>query len=183
MASRAEAIAETALQLIFHADNLTAEKMDEISTDVLALAKNLDVEIDRVRNFKIDIHWKTRVINAPKAIEGFQDLFHRVTTGLRDKIIEIARPFNDFKATLHLLSTPPSDFGVSRLSLAFTEVENFIAALNILVGDVGQSIKDASELTDLFDRVLQDIQHLEDLFLPQSSHREKTTLTYFKRGS
>jgi len=181
--TRVEAIAETALQLIFHADNLTATKIQEISGDILALAKNFDTEITRVRAFKIDIHWKSRVINAPRAVENFKELLHDLTSGLRDKIIEIARPFVDFKEGLKLLSAPPADPGVSRLATAFTEVENFIAALNILVGDIGTAVKDASDLTQLFDRVLKDIEHLDDLFLPQGSARTKVTETYYKRNA
>jgi hypothetical protein len=173
MAGRGEAIAETALQLLFHADNITIKKFDEISGDVVALAKNLDTEITRVKDFKVDIKWKTRVILVPKAIENFRTLLTDLTTGLRDKILTIAIPFRDFKAAIRLFGQLPQDPGVAQITRAFNELENFVAALNLLVGDVGTAIKNASEVVQLFDRLLQDIEHLDDLFLQQGNSRQR----------
>jgi hypothetical protein len=182
MATRVEAIAETALQLLFHADNLTASKIKEIASAVEQFATNIQTEIDRVRQFKIDVHWKSRVINPPKAIENFKEIIHELTIGLKAKLFDIAQPFKDFEEGLKLLSNLPADPGVARISTAFNEVENFIAALNTLVGDIATAIEAASDITQLFDRVLQDIEHLDDLFLPQTSVRKKVTETYFKRN-
>jgi len=181
------AVAETALQFIFNADNLSEEKITAIAQHVKTLAKNLDTEITRVREFKIDIHWKSRVINVPKAILNFKDILHELTTGLRDKVIEIARPFVDFGRTIKLESFTEDPLGgpasVSKLATAFSKVEDFITNLNILVGDIDTAIVAASDLTHLFDRVLKDIEHLDDLFLSQDSKRTKQTLTYFKRSA
>ena len=183
MPTRVEAIAETALQLLFHADNLTAGKFEEIASAIEKFAANLQTEVDRVRQFKIDIHWKSRVINVPKAVENFKEILHELTVGLKAKLFDIAAPFKDFKEGIHLLSNLPADPGVARISTAFNEVENFIAAVNTLVGDLSTAIQSASDITALFDRVLQDIEHLDDLFLSQKSARTKTTLTYFKRSA
>jgi len=190
MAGKAEAAAEDVLRLFFGANNLTAEKFTEILNDFKAFAKNLDTEITRVRAFKIDIHWKSRVINVPTAIEKFKDLIHDLTTGLRDKVIEIARPFQTFTHTLHLLSLAVGSDpigggpgGTSKIVTAFGELQEFISGLDRMVLEFDQAIKDASDFVELFDRVLQDIQHLEDLFLSQKSKRTKQTLTYFKRSA
>jgi transcription termination factor NusB len=184
--TKVEGIAETAFQLLFNADNLTAERIGGIRDNVLALAKNFDTEITRVRDFKIDIHWKSRVINVPSAIDKFKDLFHELTSGLRDKVIEIARPFETFVHDLKLLAAaeeiPDPQGGPSRIATAFSKLEEFITQLNILVGQIDTAIKDASDLTQLFDRVLKDIEHLDDLFLSQKSARTKQTVTYFKRA-
>jgi len=181
------AVAETALQFIFNADNLSEEKISAIAEHVKTLAKNLDTEITRVREFKIDIHWKSRVINVPQAIDKFKDLIHELTTGLRDKVIEIARPFADFGRTVKLESFTEDPLGgpasVSKLATAFGKVEDFITNLNILVGDLDNAVVAASDLTQLFDRVLKDVEHLDDLFLQQKSKRKKATVTYFKRNA
>ena len=181
--SRGEAIAETALQLIFHADNLTTDKISAIAADIRRLGASIKVETDRVKAFKIDVRWRSRVINVPIAVDNFKQLLSELTTGLREKLQTIERPFLDFKETVKLLAAPPSDPGVSKLASSFSEVENFIAALNVLVGDLATAIQDSLSLTALFDRVLQDIQHLDDLFLSQKSTRTKTTATYYKRNA
>ena len=183
MASRGEAIAESFLQLIFHADNLTVERFDAIAKDVRRLGTELTVEAKRVKDFKIDIHWKSRVINVPIAIDNFKDLINDLTDGLKEKVHTIAVPFEDFRTVLKLGAAPPPDAGVSKLASSFTEVENFVAALNTLVGEVANALQASLSLTALFDRVIQDIQHLEDLFLSQKSKRTKVTETYFKRSA
>jgi hypothetical protein len=171
MADRASAIAETALQLIFHADNLTVEKITSIAKNIRRLATSFQVEARRVKNFKIDIKWKSRVINVPRAVDNFKSLIDELTHGIHDKILTLETPFLDFAAAVHL-APPPPDPGVSRIASSFTELENFITALNILVGDIDTAIENALALGALFDRVLQDIQHLEDLFLQQHNSRK-----------
>ena len=183
MASRAEAIAETALQLIFHADNLTVSKISAIAKDIKRLGTSLQTEAKRVKDFKIDIHWKTRVINVRIAIVNFKDLIEQLTTGLKEKVTTIERPFADFAEVVKLQSAPPADPGVSRISTSFTELENYIAALNTLVGEVASALQSSLSLTELFDRIINDIEHLDDLFLSQKSKRTKATVTYFKRSA
>ena len=190
MPSKAESAAEAALSLIFGSKNLTAEKFGEILADFKTLAKNFDTEITRLKDFKVDIHWKSRVILVPKAIDNFRTLIHDLTSGLRDKFIEIARPFNTFTHTLHLLSLAAGSDplaggpgGPSKVVTAFGELQDFISGLDSMIGEFGTAIKDASDFVTLFDRVLQDIQHLDDLFLSQKSPRTKTTATYFKRNA
>jgi hypothetical protein len=175
--------AEAALQFLFHADNLTAEKVDSIAKNVTRLAASLKVETKRVKNFKIDVHWKSRVINVPIAIAKFQTLVEDLTSGLEQKVKDIGKPFADFAHDAKLLAETPPDPQVSRIATGFNELETFIASLNKLVGDVDSALSSSLSLTSLFDRVLQDLQHLEDLFLSQKSKRTKTTATYFKRNA
>jgi methyl-accepting chemotaxis protein len=182
-----QAIAETALQLLFNADNLTADKITQIRDEFLTLAKNLDKEITRVRDFKIDIHWNSRVINVTRAVQNFKDLIHDLTSGLRDKIIEIARPFQTFAHDIKLIGETAGAAdplgGPSKIATAFSEVETFVTQLNILVGEIATAVQAVNDFTELFDRVILDIEHLEDLFLSQKSKRKKVTETYFKRNA
>src|SRR5947207_13558666 len=97
MASRVEAIAETALSLLFHADNISASKFAEIEADIKEFAENFQKEFQRIHDFKFEPHWKTRVINVPKAIDGFKQLIALLSTDLTKKIRALAQPFEDFK--------------------------------------------------------------------------------------
>jgi len=175
MPSRVEAIAETALQLIFHADNISAEKIKEIAADILTIADNFQKGIDQVHNFKIDIKWKQRVIGVPHAIDHFKEIFEALTHGLKANLLTIVRPFQDFATGLKLLSAPPADAGVSRIATSFTELENFISALNLLVGNVADAVRAAGEVESLFKRILDDIQHLDGVFLQQKNKRRTVT--------
>ena len=183
MAGKGLSAAEAALSLIFNADNLTADKIGSIAQNVKRLGASLQVEAKRVQNFKIDVHWKSRVINPPKAVNHIKELIHDLTTGLKEKVLTIEQPFVTFAHDLKLIAQTPPDPNVSRISASVSEVQLFVTQLNILVGQIDDALAASLSLTALFDRVLQDIQHLEDLFLPQKSARTKETLTYYKRSA
>jgi methyl-accepting chemotaxis protein len=165
-------LAEAALQFLFGADNLTADRIESIAKDLKRLGASLQVEAKRVQNFKIDIHWKSRVINVPKAIEQIKKLIHDLTTGLKEKVQTIEQPFVSFAHDLKLIAETPPDPNVSALTRGINEVQTFVTQLNILVGQVAAALQSSLALTELFDRVLQDLQHLEDLFLTQKAPRK-----------
>jgi methyl-accepting chemotaxis protein len=165
-------LAEAALQFLFGADNLTADRIESIAKDLKRLSASLQVEAKRVKNFKIDVHWKSRVINVPKTIQQVKELIHDLTTGLQEKVKTIEQPFITFAHDLKLIAETPPDPNVSALARGINEVQTFVTQLNILVGEVAAAIQSSLALTELFDRVLQDIQHLEDLFLSQKNPRK-----------
>jgi methyl-accepting chemotaxis protein len=165
-------LAEAALQFLFGADNLTADRIESIAKDLKRLGASLQVEAKRVQDFKIDVHWKSRVINVPKAIKQVKQLIHDLTTGLKEKVQTIEQPFVTFAHDLKLIAETPPDPNVSALARGINEVQTFVTQLNILVGQVAAAIQSTLALTELFDRVLQDIQHLEDLFLQQKNKRK-----------
>jgi len=188
MASKTEAIAEQALSFLFNADNLTEEKIGDIAKKIGRIASEIDVEVKKIKQFKIDVHWKSRVINVPKAVEQIKSLITDLTTGLKDKIKGIEQPFKDFATALHASATEVDPLGAggqspSKLVTAFGKVQEFVTNLDILVRDVDRALDDVIQLQSLFERVLKDIQTLDDLFLSQKSKRTKVTETYFKRNA
>lgn len=175
--------AEQAFQVIFHADNLTGTKLEGIATKLETLGRNLKIQANKLGRFQIDIRWKTRVISVPNAVKNIKDLITQLSTGFKEKVDALRQPFITFKgglAAFQELSKAP-DPGLSGFNKAIQEIENFIQLLNGLVGDVSNAIDAAADLRELFDRILNDIQHLDDVFLPSSSARKKTTQTYYKR--
>lgn len=182
MATKAQ-LAEAALQFLFQADNLTVNSIEAIAKDVRRLGASLKSESDRVKNFKIDIHWKSRVINVPIAIDNFKKLIEDLSVGLKDKIQTIEQPFIDFVHDAKLIAETPPDPQISKIAIGFSELEHFVSSLNKLVGEIASALQASLSLTELFDRVINDIQHLDDLFLTQKSKRTKTTETYFKRNA
>lgn len=174
-------LAEAALQLIFNADNLTAEKISSIAKDIKRLGASLEVEANRVKNFKVNVHWKSRVINVPIAVQNIKDLIHDLSVGLKQKVQSIEQPFITFAHDLKLIGEEVPDPNITRFTHALDQVQTFVTQLNILVGEVANALQSSLSLTALFDRVINDLEHLEDLFLKQSSKREKKTITYYKR--
>ena len=177
------ALAEQALQVLFNADNLTADKIAEIAKKVARISTEIKVEIGKVRAFKVDIHWKNRVIHVPTAIESIKELLQELTDGVREKIQGIEQPFKDFASAVHASESEFVDPALPKITTSISKVQEFVTNLNILVGDISTALDEVIQLQSLFERVLKDIETLDDIFLPQKSKRTKTTLTYFKRNS
>jgi hypothetical protein len=184
---KTEAIAEQALSLLFNTQNLTEEKFIGIAKKVGRIATEITVEVKKLKAFKIDIHWKSRVINVPIAIDKIKALIDDLTKGLIEKLKGIEQPFKSFVSSLHAAKQEVDPLGgpqsVSKIVTTFSKLQDFITSLDILAGDVDRALDDVIQLQALFERVVDDIEHLEDVFLPQKSRRSKVTLTYFKRSA
>lgn len=185
--SKTEAIAEQALSLLFNTQNLTEEKLTGIAKKVGRIATEITVEVKKVKAFKIDIHWRTRVINIPIAVQKIKDLIDNLTKGLIAKLKIIEQPFKDFVSSLHAAKQEVDPLGgpqsVSKIVTTFSKLQDFITNLDILAGSVDSALDEVIQLQQLFEQVLDDIQHLEDVFLSQKSRRTKKTVTYFKRNA
>src|SRR2546423_4691020 len=165
------------LGALVRTDNLTGESIAGIQTSVKALVANFEVELDRVNHFKFDPKWKTRVINVPKAIDAMKRLIGLLRSGITPKLRTLEQPFITFQTGLHdieltsqaALNDPQAP---SKFAVGLSEAKEFIEALNQLVGDVDKALQAVSELTAVFDRVLQFLQTLDDIFLKQGNTRK-----------
>ena len=170
--------------LLFQTDNLTAETIRDIAAEWEALIKNWRLEVSRVKNFKFNPHWKTRVINATQATEQIKDLIAQLTSGVADNLALIQQPFQNIHAELTALaelSRLPREPGESALLRGFQDLQAFVNALNTLLREVLDALRAAQRLRDLFDRLLSDAESLDDVFLPQSGRRKFITKKRFAR--
>src|SRR5919109_2570681 len=126
--------AETALQLFFNADNITVEKLQSISNNVRSIFHNFDVESKRIRNFKVNIKWKSRVISIPAAIKHGQEIWDTARGLIDDKGKTLVAPFTTFVHDLKLISesesVPDPMGGPSKFVSAFEKLHTFITQLN-----------------------------------------------------
>jgi len=179
---RGLAAAEAALQIIFGQTKLTSSTIDLLGNAALAIFKNFEVESKRVADFKIDIHWKSRVINAPRAVQHFKDLWVKIDAFIKTKGQFLRKPFEDFVTAVNAIATTPPEPGVSKIVAGFAELQAFVFALDTLLTNLESTLKQIAEFQDLFDTILNDIETLDGVFLPQNTQRNKTTVTYFKRS-
>jgi hypothetical protein len=164
------------LGALFQTDQLTSQTVLSIEGHWQALIKNVGVEVKRVKNFKFDPKWSSRVINVPKAIEAIKSLIEDLTSGLADKVKTIAQPFINFKAEFEAFTAfanAPREPGESRILAGYQEIQQFINALNTLIGELDKAVESAGDLTELFDHVLNDLETLDDLFLQQGNSRKE----------
>ena len=143
-----------------------------IKDDITAMI----ARIDGFKRFTFDPKWKTRVINVPRAVEGFQDLYDIIFHSLRDKFDELRQAVETVVATIEQ-HPPPGDEGPSgianvqaRLTTIKLAIVNFQAAFHLAL-DLEQTLLD----------IKQRIETLDDLFLPQGNTKKTVDEHYRKR--
>jgi hypothetical protein len=128
---------------------------------------------------KIDFNpkFKTRVISIPSAIEGVQELWDEIRSGLLDKFIQLAAEFSDLLKSIKTI--PPRAPGEPILQRTALILQ-FIHATNTEIASIVRQLLDlATIINDIKNR----IETLDDLFLANNSKRTTVDVAYSKRNA
>lgn len=140
----------------------------DIKNDCNAFVMNLK----NFESFDFDPKWKTRVINVPRAIDGFQQLWDIVRNDLVDKFSVVVDKLKVIEETLSGSTNEALGEGPSAAGNAVSK----LATISILAGNFKDALHEAldieSTLVDLKNRV----ESLDDLFLPQDKSRKWQTV-------
>jgi len=149
-----------------------AKNAGDIETAVIELHKNLDVQVDRLKNFKFDPHWKSRVINVPIAIEQIRSFIDLVTQDWRDRIDTIRKPISGFQAVLEGFKHGNAVGGGDQEALSsLSKAEITAEAIVTFSQDLSDAFNEINEFEDLFRQVIDQIEGLDALFLQQGNSR------------
>ena len=150
---------------------------NEVATDIITIVtewrrirENVRVEAQRLREFRFDPKWKTRVINVPIAVEQIQDLQQRIFLGWSDRINAIVEPFHELSLVLTTEAAPdPGDpqRAVSALARAQVKLGHIVVAIH----QVAEAMQTVGNVVDLFDEVRSQIESFDALFLQQGNTR------------
>jgi hypothetical protein len=163
-----QVLVDAVLRTSAHAAEEAVQQLDvwsQLEADTL----NLINAIRDIPKFKFDPKWKSRVINAPRAIEGIQDVYDIVFHGLGEKFAALYQAILTLRASLegqnfgHFGSVDPQ----SRL----TKIVDYIGALQVALRAFATAYHDLSDIAQTIDDVKRRIETLDDLFLPQSNSR------------
>jgi hypothetical protein len=144
-------------------------------TDGEILVENIRAEARKLKAFKSDPKWKTRVIVVPRAIEQTHDLITSVTD-------EIATAFHDFgnnvKNLFHDPLGTPKEPGQKGAEIAgvLTKVQGAIRELDGLFIALGG-------LVSALRKVRDELETFDSLFLPQGSTKTTVDVKYRKRNA
>jgi hypothetical protein len=151
------------------------EAQDDITqmvADFKEIKANVQVEIDKIKNFQFEPRFKSRVINVPRAFDGIHDFVSLIKDDLVDKFEDIIDPLKDLVQVLKAEAQTFTDQDKpSAMARSASTVHSAITALH-LARNAMDAAKDFSELaTNITDR----IETLDDLFLPQNNPKKKVT--------
>jgi hypothetical protein len=161
----------------FQAEAGITENIDRITTDFHDTKQSLTDGIARIRDFKFDIQWRTRVISIPQAEKRLKHLWETTFKNFKKKIDTLEAPFFAFKTTFaHGGHFDPSDHvnGLTKVTTKITEISQLISQ----VADAMDQIKDWA---DAFDEIITDFETLDDIFLQQDNPRQTLKKKVYKR--
>jgi hypothetical protein len=177
------------LQQLWHLLADFKDKALSLFDRINTLIHDVEHEVTAIRNFEVDIKWKTRVISAPQAIQTMQDFFQSfpdiidqvkaIVSEIKDKINVPETTFNPEEVEgLDSLRKLPGKLakigeklaGWATLILdALVTVSNFVDQLQSIVNDIR--------------RIRETIETADAIFLPQGRPKRVFTGTYRKRQS
>jgi len=153
--------------------NTIVDSVKSIEGSFKTIKSNFEEEVQNVKDFKFDPKWKTRVINVPKAIEAIQDLKVALFDDMKGRLQTIADPFHAFALLFKSESITAGDPALAVSSLAKADAK--LGEVVTLLTEIDSALVEISDFQDLFDRLLNDLQTLDDLFLQQKNPRQYTT--------
>jgi hypothetical protein len=157
---------------------VSTDDIEKILTDYQELRANLQVELKKLKHFSFDPKWKSRVINAPIAIDAMRDLAETVSQTLVDKVRAVIEPLHElvlvFKSEQASLQGPDSPSKIAR-------AVSFLHSVETALQQTAQAFDAAKDLSEMFLSLTDTIEHLDTLFLQQGNSRKTLTEKSFVR--
>jgi hypothetical protein len=143
------------------------------------LKANLQEEVEKLKTFKFDVRWKTRVINVPIAIEQIQNLIDEIFKQLIQKLDDVFEPLKDLAGQVQELTRTQSASEDQVTMLA--KVQGGIGFVQIAIHNTRESFDAAKDLSELFLDITNRIESGSDLFLQQGNPRVRLKKTISAR--
>lgn len=138
----------------------------------------IEHELDLVRHFQFDPHWKSRVINVPIAVKQMQDLISMVTDIFKGKLEKVLAPIHDLSLVFKTEAAPdPLGDKPAAISKAAIKVDEIAA----MIKQTADAMDVISEVAHDFETITAFLQNLDQVFLSQKARQVKRTLTVRKR--
>jgi gas vesicle protein len=161
---------QAAYDFIFHAKTA----FGDLFSSVQSLITDVENEIDQIKHFDVNPHWRNRVISVPTAIENIQrfpELFTTIADAVKDLVSQIKEK----------VSTAPevNPDELQMLPEKFAQFGEKIAAwlgmfLDALV-TIKQAVNDLHIIVDSIREIREDLENLDGLFLTQKNPRRYVT--------
>src|SRR4029077_13158767 len=117
--------------------------------------------IARVKAFKFDPKWKSRVINAPDAIDHLRDLYDSAFGDFQTRLDKLRKPLHEF-VILFKAEREPDPLGNNPSGLAKAAVK--IDELATLIKQLADASDTALEFIEAFDEIILNLQSLDAIF-------------------
>jgi hypothetical protein len=149
----------------FQAEVNVVENLQRIVDNFDRGKTDIEDGIERIKNFKFEPAWNTRVINVPAAIDHVKALYDDLFGDFRDRVATIIDPFKQ----LSLIFTAEHEDPQAPSGLAKTVVK--IDELATMIQQVADASEEALRFVEAIDNVIINLESLDALFLQQGNPR------------
>jgi len=167
------------LSSFFDVWSVTTDDLMQIHSDFTELEQNVKAEIDKIKQFSLTPHLKSRVINVPKMVDSVHDFIELIRDDLFGKMKAVVEPIHELvliwnteKAQLSDSMDKPS--GMARAASFLHSVETAITQVRI-------AMDDAKDISELALEITDKLNGLELLFLQQGNPRIRVKKTVSQR--
>ena len=162
-----------------HYDQVVTDINDIVAT-WKATKLNLEREVTKIREFKFDPKWKTRVINVPIAATQIQELKALLFDDWKHRIDTLVEPVHELTLILKQESAP--DVGDPQGAInALSKTSVKLGHVVTMITQVKTALHTVSDFVDLFDRLREELEGLDSLFLQQGNTKKVVDEHYRKR--
>ncbi len=145
-------------------------QVENIITDIELLVEHVRKEVKDIQDFKVNPKFKTRVINAPKAMERTKELVTTVPESLRSAFVSL-------KSNLKAIVKPGIAQGIAQRGVLPGEAAGgraIFQALNkvkLLLGEFSLFVKSLDKFVEALRAITEELQTFDTIFLPQTNKR------------
>lgn len=155
-----------------------------IFDNIHTLVSSVETEVNAIRNFQVDIKWRTRVISAPVAVQTIQDFF----TAFPDIIDQIKSLAEEVRNKINVPETTFNPDEVEGLRLRPTkliQIGEKLAGWASLIIDalstIEQAIDQLQAIVNDVHTIRTTIENMDGIFLPQGNPKKTVDERYRKR--
>lgn len=158
-----------------------------ILTDAKTLVDTAVEDYEKIRNFSLKPHWKSRVISVPDAIQRIQSLAkvpHEIAAAVRDLVQQIKSKVNTGGTEAEALEDLEGmedlqniirKFGL-KFAKGFERVLGIFALIVDALASIESAIADIQTILDDLGEVIDDLDSLDIVFLSQKNPRRTVSL-------
>ena len=126
--------------------------------------------IQKVKDFKFDPKWKTRVINVPAAIKQVRALYDSLFSDFKDRIQKIVEPVHSLKLIFKAESYGSGAADApSRLVKSAAKLDEIAT----MIKEIADASDEALSFVDAFDDAITSLEELDAIFLQQGKSRKR----------
>jgi hypothetical protein len=142
------------------------QQIDDMLVDASQLVENSRLEVRRLKEFKFDPKFRTRVINAPRAIEQSRDFVADIADQATEAFRSLVSNLKAIKFSAgHLGAPEKGGSGVLKILEDITKIKLFI-------GEIDAFFKALESFVDAIRQIHEELATLETIFLPQGNLRK-----------